>query len=68
MTSYLIFGDWAPKPTKNYELCSNWVGKKPKITRYLGCLGQKLRRMSIIQNTENFENENYEGKNYEVTV
>ena len=24
--------------------------------------------MSIIQNTENYENENYEGENYEVTV
>ena len=23
--------------------------------------------MSIIQNTENYENENYEGENYEVT-
>ena len=24
--------------------------------------------MSIVQNTENYENENYEGENYEVTV
>ena len=40
--------------------------KKPKITRFLGWLDRKLRGMSIVQNTENYEN--YEGENYEVTV
>ena len=53
---------------ENYELCSNWAEKKPKITRFLGWLDRKLRGMSIVQNTENYENENYEGENYEVTV
>ena len=42
--------------------------EKPKITRHLGCLDRKLRVMSIIQKTENYENENYEGENYEVSV
>ena len=45
-----------------------WWEKKPKITRYLGCLDRKLWGMSIIQNTKNYENENYEGENYKVTV
>ena len=48
---------------ENYELCSNWAGKNRKLRGLLGCLGRKLRGMSMIWNTENCENENYGAEN-----